>query len=68
MSCLISVIIPVYNMGCSLEKCVVSILQQEGSHMGIVPVDDGSKDDSWQRCQHWESEHSFHPRFPHREP
>lgn len=59
MSDLISVVIPVYNMGVSLEKCVASILQQEGVNMEIVLVDDGSKDDSWQRCQRLASEHAF---------
>ena len=51
MAELISVIVPVYNMGESLEKCVASILEQDGADYELILVDDGSKDDSWARCQ-----------------
>ena len=50
MSELLSVIVPVYNMGVSLEKCVASILSQEDADFELILVDDGSKDDSWERC------------------
>ncbi len=51
MSPVISVVVPVYNMGNSLERCVVSILQQECTRFEVILVDDGSTDDSWNICQ-----------------
>ncbi len=50
MSDLISVIIPVYNMGNSLETCVSSVLAQENVDFEVILVDDGSMDNSWERC------------------
>ncbi len=47
----ISVVVPVYNMGDSLERCVASVLTQEGVDMEVILVDDGSTDDSWERCR-----------------
>lgn len=47
---LISVVVPVYNMGDSLEKCVASILEQEGAEFEIILVDDGSTDGSTSVC------------------
>ena len=52
MSGLISVVVPVYNMGNSLDRCVASILSQENADFEVILVDDGSTDDSWERCQH----------------
>lgn len=51
MKDMISVVVPVYNMGDSLEKCVNSILAQEEAEFEVILVDDGSTDDSWQRCE-----------------
>ncbi len=42
----LSVIVPVFNMESTLEKCVNSILCQEVEDMEIIIVDDGSKDNS----------------------
>lgn len=47
---LISIVVPVYNMGGSLEKCVLSILSQDYQNIEIVLVDDGSKDNSLEVC------------------
>ena len=47
---MISVVVPVYNMGDSLEKCVQSVLTQEDAAFEVILVDDGSTDDSWERC------------------
>lgn len=44
MSDLISVIVPVYNTGIYLERCVESIVAQDYSPLEIILVDDGSKD------------------------
>lgn len=47
---LVSIVVPVYNMGDSLEKCVNSLLSQTYQNIEIVLVDDGSTDDSYKRC------------------
>lgn len=41
---LISVIVPVYNNGDSLERCVLSILEQSYTNLQIILIDDGSTD------------------------
>ncbi|WP_048015229.1 glycosyltransferase family 2 protein, partial [Rossellomorea marisflavi] len=46
----ISVIIPVYNMEQSLEKCLQSIMTQTYKNIEIILVDDGSKDNSYKVC------------------
>ena len=48
---LVSVVVPVYNMGASIETCVESILKQDYTNIEIILVDDGSKDDSYARCR-----------------
>ena len=47
---LISVIIPVYNPGMHLVKCLESVCNQTYSNLEIILVDDGSKDDSLKVC------------------
>lgn len=46
----ISIIVPVYNAGRFLDKCVTSILSQSFSDFELLLVDDGSKDDSGVLC------------------
>lgn len=48
---LVSIVVPVYNMGNSLEVCVDSLLSQNYSNIEIVLVDDGSKDNSFEVCK-----------------
>jgi glycosyltransferase involved in cell wall biosynthesis len=43
----LSVIVPVYNGGERIEKCLKSILEQTYLHLEIIVIDDGSKDDSF---------------------
>lgn len=47
---LVSIVVPVFNMGDSIEKCVKSICKQTYSNLEIILVDDGSKDDSLEKC------------------
>ena len=47
---LISVIVPVYNAGEYLEKCVNSILNQTFTDFELILVDDGSTDASGSMC------------------
>lgn len=49
--CLISVIIPVYNVEQYLERCVDSIINQTYKKLEIILVDDGSPDRSGDLCE-----------------
>lgn len=59
-SCLIDVIVPVYNGESYLEKCVDSLLAQDFDDYGITLVDDGSTDGSGALCD------DYAARFPRR--
>lgn len=48
--CLISIIIPVYNVAPYLERCLDSIINQTYKKTEIIIVDDGSTDDSPEIC------------------
>jgi len=50
MKPLISIIIPVYNAGNTIQRCITSLLKQQYKNIQIVIVDDGSSDDSYQVC------------------
>lgn len=52
---LISVIVPVYNVGAYLRRCVDSILTQTYPRLEIILVNDGSTDKSLQICREYES-------------
>lgn len=59
MSCpKISIIIPVYNAGKFLSKCIDSVLAQTYTDWELVLVNDGSKDDSGEICDRYSSEDS----------
>lgn len=51
----LSVIVPVYNVGFFLEKCIKSLIDQSFLDMEIVIVDDGSTDNSLEVCQSFSS-------------
>ncbi len=46
----IAVVIPVYNAGCHLRKCIDSVINQTLKDFCLVLVDDGSTDGSGQIC------------------
>ena len=50
---LISIIVPVYNVEQSLDRCVHSIVAQTYRHLEIILVDDGSPDDCPRLCDAW---------------
>ena len=49
----LSVIIPVYRVEATLERCVKSVLAQHVDEMEVILVDDGSPDNCPQMCDEW---------------
>ena len=47
---LISIIIPVYNVGTYLRRCLESVINQTYKNIQIILIDDGSKDNSGRIC------------------
>ena len=54
---LLSVIIPVYNAGDKINRCVESILNQPFKDFELILVDDGSTDDSLLRCNQFANQY-----------
>lgn len=50
---LISVIVPIYNASETLDRCVQSILEQTYSNFELILVNDGSHDDSGDKCEEY---------------
>lgn len=50
---LVSLIVPVYNVSRYLDACIKSLVEQSYSHIEIILIDDGSTDNSGQRCDKW---------------
>lgn len=50
MDLLVSIIIPVYNCEAYIQECVEKLVEQTYSKIEIILVDDGSKDQSADRC------------------
>lgn len=57
MECLISVIVPVYNVERYLDECVQSVLRQTYTDLEILLIDDGSTDASGAICDRYASQH-----------
>ena len=49
----VSIIVPVYNAGNYIDQSISSIVEQTYSNLEIILIDDGSADDSLQRCKEW---------------
>lgn len=47
----VSVIVPVYNVSCFLERCVCSIARQTFADFEAIFIDDGSTDNSLELCK-----------------
>lgn len=50
----LSVIIPVYRVEATLDRCVTSVLRQNVAEMEVILVDDGSPDRCPQMCDRWQ--------------
>ena len=53
---IVSIVVPVYNMGDSIENCVKSLLNQNYHNIEILLIDDGSVDNSLEKCNKLKSE------------
>ena len=62
----LSVIIPVYRVESTLNRCVESVLQQQIEDMEVILVDDGSPDRCHEMCDEWADKDS-HIRVIHKE-
>lgn len=51
----VSVIVPIYNAGSKLEKCIKSIINQSFSDIEIILVNDGSTDSSLEICKKYQA-------------
>ncbi len=49
----LSIIIPVYQVETTLDRCVSSVMAQAVSDMEVIIVDDGSTDNSPRLCDQW---------------
>lgn len=50
---LISIVVPVYNVAKYLDPCVKSIMDQTYSNWELLLIDDGSTDNSYERCREY---------------
>lgn len=53
MNKLLTIIIPVYRVRDTIERCLRSIVEQQYDNMEIILVDDGSPDECPQICDEW---------------
>lgn len=49
----LSVIIPVYNVSGHIDKMISSIVNQTYKNLEILIINDGSTDDTYQKCLNW---------------
>ncbi|MGN0082635.1 MAG: glycosyltransferase family 2 protein, partial [Bacteroides fragilis] len=56
MKPLISIIVPVYNSGKTLNRCVDSIISQCYNNFEVILIDDGSEDESGAICDNYSLE------------
>lgn len=52
---LVSIVVPVYNVDCYLDRCLQSIVSQTYSYIEILLINDGSTDGSPAICREWQN-------------
>lgn len=55
---MIAVVLPVYNVEKYVGKCIESILNQTYKHFELIIIDDGSTDNSFAICKHYQEHYS----------
>ncbi len=55
---MISVIVPVYNVSPYIDECIQSIVEQSYKDIEIILINDGSLDDSKEKCEVWRAKDS----------
>lgn len=51
---MVSIIVPIYNVGIYLEQCIQSIINQSYKDIEIILVNDGSTDESFDICKRFQ--------------
>ena len=59
METLISVIIPAYNAGNYISRCLESIVKCEAKGLEVIVVDDGSKDNTKALCESYHAKYDY---------
>lgn len=54
-----SVIIPIWNGEKYIDRCLESLICQDSKFYEIILVDNGSTDNSWDKCSQWASKYDF---------
>ena len=59
MSALVSILIPAFNVGKFLRRCLDSVVNQTHRRLQVVIVDDGSTDDTFDICKEYELMYNY---------
>lgn len=50
---MVSIIVPVYNVSDYIDKCLTSLVNQTYRNIELLLINDGSTDDSYEKCKRW---------------
>ena len=60
---LVTVGVPLYNHQNYIEQCLESVVKQTYKNIEIIIIDDGSKDNSYQRAKKYLEKQNFNPNY-----